>query len=46
VRIEVDVPTRLSAEEEELLRSLASLRGEEVAAHDKGMFSRLKSAFQ
>jgi molecular chaperone DnaJ len=46
VRVEVDVPGRLSAEEDELLRSLASLRGEEVAAQDKGMFSRLKSAFQ
>ena len=47
VRVDVDVPGRLSAEEEsELLRQLASLRGEEVAAHDKGVFSRLSSAFQ
>jgi molecular chaperone DnaJ len=46
VRVEVEVPGRLSGEEEDLLRSLASLRGEEVAAHDKGVFSRLKSAFQ
>jgi molecular chaperone DnaJ len=46
VRVDVDVPTRLTAEEEELLRSLAELRGEEVALPDKGMFSRLRSAFQ
>ena len=46
VRVEVEVPGRLSSEEDELLRSLASLRGEEVAGHDKGVFSRLKSAFQ
>jgi molecular chaperone DnaJ len=47
VRIDVDVPGRLGAEEEALVRQLAELRGEEVAAHqDKGVFSRLKSAFQ
>jgi molecular chaperone DnaJ len=47
VRVDVDVPGRLSPEEEELLRSLAELRGEEVAGpQDKGVFSRLRSAFQ
>jgi molecular chaperone DnaJ len=47
VRVDVDVPGRLSAEEDELLRSLAALRGEEVAApQEKGVFSRLRSAFQ
>ena len=47
VRLDVEVPTRLSGEEEELLRQLAALRGEDVAATaDKGVFSRLKSAFQ
>jgi molecular chaperone DnaJ len=46
VRVEVEVPGRLTSEEDELLRSLASLRGEDVAGHDKGVFSRLKSAFQ
>ena len=47
VRVDVDVPGRLTAEEDELLRSLAALRGEEVAApQEKGVFSRLKSAFQ
>ncbi len=47
VRVDVEVPGRLSAEEDELIRTLAGLRGEEVAtAQDKGVFSRLRSAFQ
>jgi len=47
VRVDVEVPTRLTAEEDELLRTLAGVRDEEVAAPaDKGVFSRLKSAFQ
>jgi molecular chaperone DnaJ len=47
VRVDVEVPTRLSAEEDELMRSFAELRGEEVAnVQDKRMFSRLRSAFQ
>jgi molecular chaperone DnaJ len=47
VRIDVAVPTRLSAEEDELVRSLAAMRDEEVAnVQDKGVFSRLRSAFQ
>jgi molecular chaperone DnaJ len=46
VRVDVEVPERLRAEEAELLRKLAELRGEEVAPPDEGFFSRLKSAFQ
>jgi molecular chaperone DnaJ len=47
VRVDVEVPTRLSAEEDELVRTLAAKRGEEVAnVQDKGMFSRLRNAFQ
>ena len=47
VRVDVDVPVRLSAEEDALVRSLAEMRGEEVAnVQDKRMFSRLRSAFQ
>jgi molecular chaperone DnaJ len=47
VRVDVEVPGRLSAEEDELVRALAGLRGEDVAtASDKGVFSRLRSAFQ
>ena len=47
VRIDVEVPTRLSPEEDEIVRALAARRGEEVAnVQDKGVFSRLRSAFQ
>jgi molecular chaperone DnaJ len=47
VRVDVEVPGRLSQEEDELLRSFAGLRGEEVAApQERGVFSRLRSAFQ
>jgi molecular chaperone DnaJ len=48
--IEVATPTRLDAEQEELLRKLAALRGEElpeaqVGANQHGLFSKLKDAF-
>jgi DnaJ-class molecular chaperone len=46
VRVDVDVPTRLSEEEADLLCRLAELRGEEIAPPDKGVFSKLRSAFQ
>ena len=46
IELAVDVPTKLTDAEEDLLRQLAELRGEEVAAPDKGLFSRIKSAFQ
>jgi molecular chaperone DnaJ len=46
VRIDIEVPQGMSDEETELLRQLAELRGEEVAPPDKGVFSRLRSAFQ
>jgi molecular chaperone DnaJ len=41
----VDVPTRLDEHEASLLRQLAEHRGEDVAPPDKGLFSRIKSAF-
>jgi molecular chaperone DnaJ len=46
VRITVDTPSDLSSEEEDLLRQLAALRGEEVAPADEGFFSRIRSAFK
>jgi molecular chaperone DnaJ len=46
VRVDVDVPTRISDEEAELWRRLAELRGDEVAPPEKGVMSRLRSAFQ
>lgn len=42
----VQTPIKLSEAEAALLRQLAELRGEDVGAPDKGLFSRLKSAFQ
>jgi molecular chaperone DnaJ len=49
VHLEVQVPTRLTAEQEALLRDLAAMRGEEhptaaPVAHT-GLFSRLREAF-
>lgn len=41
----VEVPTKLGDQEAELLRRLAELRGEAVI-EDKGLLSRIKSAFQ
>jgi molecular chaperone DnaJ len=47
VETAVDVPSKLSAEEAELLHQLAELRGETVAPpKDHGFFSRIRSAFQ
>lgn len=45
VRLAVVVPKNLSDEQEALLRQLAQLSGEEVGSPDKGLFSRIKSAF-
>ncbi len=46
VRVDVVVPSRLSEEEAALLHRLAELRGEEVAPPEKGVRSRLRSAFR
>jgi len=45
VRVRVEVPTKLSDFETELLKKLAESRGEEVQA-EHGLLSRFKSAFQ
>jgi molecular chaperone DnaJ len=45
VRVEVDVPQKLSDEESELMRRFAELRGEEVGAPAEGFFSRIRSSF-
>ena len=42
--LKVDIPTDLDAEQAELLRRLAELRGEEAGT--KGLFEKLKQAFQ
>jgi molecular chaperone DnaJ len=44
VRVMVDTPAELTREQEELLRQFAALRGEEVADHRGGLFSRFRSA--
>lgn len=44
-RIRVDVPTKLSDAEVELLTSFAEGRGETVGSGKEGFFSRIKSAF-
>jgi molecular chaperone DnaJ len=41
----VEVPTKLDDEEQALLRQLAEKRGEQVNPPEKGLFSRIKSAF-
>jgi molecular chaperone DnaJ len=46
VRLEVEIPKRLRPEEEELLRQLAEIRGDDVAPPDRGFFERVRSAFQ
>ena len=46
IEVVVDTPTELGRGEEELLRQLAVLRGEEVAPADTGFLSRIRSAFK
>ena len=46
VRVEVEVPTKMSEDEAALFLRLAELRGEAVSPPEKGVFSKLRSAFQ
>jgi molecular chaperone DnaJ len=46
VRVVVDTPTALTNEEDELLRKLAEIRGDDVAPDEKGFFSKIRSAFK
>lgn len=46
VRIVVDTPTGVDAEQTELLRKLATMRGDDVAPEDQGFFSKIRSAFK
>ncbi len=45
VILHVEVPTKLTAKEAELLRALADERGEHVNAPDQSLIGRIKSAF-
>lgn len=44
-RVSIDVPTKLSDTEKELLRRYAEERGEHIAGADSSIMSRIKSAF-
>jgi molecular chaperone DnaJ len=46
VTLVVDVPDELDEDEEELLRRLAELRGDDVAPPPSGLMSKLRSAFK
>jgi len=47
ISLRVDIPTKLSNDDEAVLRELAEQRGEEVAdPGDKGLLGKLRSAFQ
>lgn len=46
VRVAVEVPSDLSADQEELLRRFAADRGESVAPAEEGFFSKIRSAFK
>ncbi|HEX7132339.1 MAG TPA: molecular chaperone DnaJ [Iamia sp.] len=46
VEVVVDVPEKLSDEQEVLYRQLAALGGEDVAPPDTGLLSKLRSAFK
>ena len=42
----VDTPSELSKAQEDLLRQLAAERGEEVAAPEAGLLSKIRGAFK
>ncbi|MCY4068096.1 MAG: molecular chaperone DnaJ [Acidimicrobiaceae bacterium] len=46
IQLVVDVPDDLTAEQEELVRRLAELRGEEVAEPSEGLLGRIRNAFR
>jgi molecular chaperone DnaJ len=43
--VQVEVPTKLSSSEKDLLRTFAQGRGEEVGEFSGALFSKIKSAF-
>ncbi len=46
VRVVVDTPEDLTAEQEDLLRRFAAARGEDVAPEEEGFLGRIRSAFR
>ena len=45
VKVLVQVPTKLTTKEENLIRELAKIRGEEVASPNKNLFEKVRDAF-
>ncbi len=45
ITVVVDIPRKLPDDQEALMRQLAAMRGEQVAEHSGGLFSKIKSAF-
>jgi DnaJ-class molecular chaperone len=45
VRVNVQIPTKLTEFETDLLTKYAQSRGEAVGSGEHGLFSRIKSAF-
>jgi molecular chaperone DnaJ len=46
VHLAVETPTRIDERQEELLRELAALRGEDVAPPDHGLMSKIRGVFK
>ncbi len=46
VRVFVEVPTKVTPQEAELIHQLAELRGERVSEPEHGLFSKIRSAFK
>ena len=46
IKINVDVPTKLSDKQKELLREFAEISGDEVFEQRKGFFDKMKNLFQ
>jgi molecular chaperone DnaJ len=46
VQLVVDVPTELTKDEDDALRALAAVQGEEVAEPEAGLMSKIRSAFK
>lgn len=45
VRVEIEVPSKLSPEEKKLLTELAKLRGEKIQTRKKAFFDKIKESF-
>ena len=45
VKVDVQIPEKLSDKEEDLIRELAKIRGEKVTPQGKGLFEKVRNAF-